>query len=59
VDEHLFLTLDMRKKRAAKVRRKTILRKPIPPGPAKGFWWWLMLEAAKVALAAAARHWIG
>jgi hypothetical protein len=49
----------MRKVRAAKVRRKAVLRKSIPLGPEKGFWWWLMLEAAKVALAAAARHWIG
>jgi hypothetical protein len=46
----------MSKKRAAKYNRKAVLRKPIPPGPEKGFWWWLMLEAAKVALAAAARH---
>jgi hypothetical protein len=49
----------MSKKRAAKVRRKAILRKPIPSESEKGFWWWLMLEAAKVALAAAARHWLG
>jgi hypothetical protein len=48
----------MSKKRAAKVRRKTVLCKPIPSAPEKGFWWQLLLEAAKVALAAAARHWI-
>jgi hypothetical protein len=49
----------MRKNRAAKIRRKVVLRKPIPPAPEKGFWWWLVLETVKVALAAAARHWIG
>jgi len=49
----------MRRKRAAKIRRKPVLRKPIPPRPEKGFWWWLMLETVKVALAAVARLWIG
>lgn len=49
----------MSKKRAAKVRRKSVLRKPILLEPQKGFWWWLVLEGVKVALAAAARHWIG
>jgi len=49
----------MSRKRAAKVRRKSVLRKPIPSAPEKGFWWQLLLEAAKVALAAFARHWLG
>ena len=49
----------MRKKRAAKLRPKAGLRKSIPPVPEKGFWWWLTLEAVKVALAAVARHWLG
>jgi hypothetical protein len=48
----------MSKKRAAKVRTKSVLRKLIPPAAEKGFWWWLVLETVKVALAAAARHWI-
>jgi hypothetical protein len=48
----------MRRNRATKIRRKPVLRKPIPPEAPKGFWWWLMLETVKVALAAAARHWI-
>jgi len=29
------------------------------PGPGKSFWWWLVSEAPEVALAAAARHWMG
>jgi hypothetical protein len=49
----------MRRKRAAKIRRKSVLRKPIPSTPEKGFWWWLMLETVKVVLATAARHWLG
>jgi hypothetical protein len=48
----------MRKKRAAKIRRQVVLRKPIPAEAPKGFWWQLLLEAAKVALAALARHWL-
>jgi hypothetical protein len=48
----------MRRKRAAKIRRKAVLRKPIPPEVPKSFWWWLMLETVKAAVAAAARHWI-
>jgi len=48
----------MRRNRATKVRRKSVLRKPIPPAAPKGFWWWLMLETVKAALAAAARHWL-
>jgi hypothetical protein len=48
----------MSKKRAAKIRKKSVLRKPIPSAAEKGFWWWLVLETVKVALAAAARHWI-
>ncbi|MDO7873593.1 hypothetical protein Q5H93_02530 [Hymenobacter sp. ASUV-10] len=49
----------MSKKRAAKIRPKVILRKPIPPEAPKSFWWWLMLETVKVVLATAARHWFG
>jgi hypothetical protein len=49
----------MRRKRAAKIREKSVLRKPIPPAAEKGFWWWLMLETVKVAIATAARHWLG
>ncbi|MBF9220467.1 hypothetical protein [Hymenobacter ruricola] len=49
----------MRKNRAAKIRRKAVLRKPILPALEKGFWWWLMLETVRVAIAAAARHWLG
>ncbi|MBO0357284.1 hypothetical protein J0X19_04955 [Hymenobacter sp. BT186] len=49
----------MRRNRASKVRKKSVLRKPIPPEAPKSFWRWLMLETVKVALAAAARHWLG
>jgi len=49
----------MSKKRAAKVRPKVVLRKPVLPESPKGFWWWLMLETVKVALATIARHWLG
>jgi len=49
----------MRKVRAAKIRPKPVLRKSIPPEAPKSFWWWLMLETVKAALAVAARHWFG
>ena len=42
----------MRRKRAAKIRKQSVLRKLIPPEITKGFWWWLLLETVWVALAA-------